>query len=282
MLEPGTVWGAAATTLEYAVADFALSRLAKAVGNEDVAQSALARSRSWRHLFNPDTGHIEPRAADGAFPEEYDVAAGDGFVEGNSAQYTWFVPHDVGGLVELMGGRQAAAERLDEFLSRLNAGPKEPYAYLGNEPSLGAPWLYAWLGQPAAIQDILRRALPALFTDEPGGLPGNDDLGTMSAWYVLATLGLYPAIPGTDVLVVTTPQVPRAVLHLPKGDVKLKAPDVVGKPYVEELRIDGEWHGETWLRFKQIRKGATLSFTTAQRPTSWGTRPQDAPPSATG
>lgn len=280
VLVPGAVWGSAATTLEYAVADFALSRLAAAAGDRAVVASSARRAASWRKLFNHETRYVEPRSLTGAFEPAYDVSAGDGFVEGNAAQYTWFVPHDVAGLVGAMGGRQAATRRLGRFFARLNAGPSAAHAFLGNEPSLGTPWLYAWLGKPAATQDVVRRTLAGLYKDTPGGLPGNDDLGTMSAWYVLSALGLYPAVPGTDLLVLTTPQFPRAVVHLPGGDIRLESPDTLGAPYVRRLTLDGQDHPRAWLRFSDLRDGATLRFTTSpSRRTAWATRPELSPPS---
>jgi predicted alpha-1,2-mannosidase len=280
VLVPGAVWGSAATTLEYAVADFALSRMAAAVGEHAVAKRSARRARSWRRVFNEETGFVEPRSVSGAFEPAYDPAAGDGFVEGNAAQYTWFVPHAVAGLVRSMGGPRVATRRLDRFFTHLNAGPGAPYAFLGNEPSLGSPWLYSWLGRPAATQDVVRRTMAQLYKDTPGGLPGNDDLGTMSAWHVLSALGLYPAIPGTDVLVLTTPQFPHAVLHLPGGAVRIAAPDTRSAPFVRRLSVDGRMHTRPWIRFADLRDGATLRYTTtASRRTGWGTRPADAPPS---
>jgi predicted alpha-1,2-mannosidase len=280
---PGTVWGSAATTLEYAVADYSLSRLARRVGNDAVVRSALGRSASWGNLYNPASGFIEPRSTTGLFEPGYDVAGGDGFVEGSAAQYTWFVPHDVAGLIDAMGGREVARQRLDEFFTELNAGPTSRYAFLGNEPSLGTPWLYAWLGEPNAIQDIIRRTTAGLYKDNPGGLPGNDDLGTMSAWYVLAALGLYPAIPGDDALILTTPQFAGVRIHLPGGTIRLRVDgDPATAPYIRGLTVDGQKWMRPWIRFAGLRNGATLVFSTSKSPdTGWGTRPQDAPPSAT-
>src|SRR3546814_4908828 len=100
-----------------------------------------ASAGNWKNLFNTQTGYIEPRLASGLFTTFSNPLTGDGFVEGSSAQYTWFVPQDTGGLVEKMGGREAAAARLDEFFSELNGGPTSPHAYLGNEPTLFTPWL---------------------------------------------------------------------------------------------------------------------------------------------
>ncbi len=140
---------------------------------------------------------IEPRYANGAFPQPYSALRGGGFVEGDAAQYTWMAPQDPLGLAAAMGGRRRAAQRLHRFLRVLNAGPggtHSDHALLGNEPTLHTPWLFDWLGQPYRTQEAVRRGL-ALYRPAPDGYPGNDDLGTLSAWYVFGALGLYPGGP---------------------------------------------------------------------------------------
>ncbi|MET8977960.1 GH92 family glycosyl hydrolase [Streptomyces sp. NPDC004539] len=200
---PG-VWGSVSVTLEYAAADHALAQLARRLGDQDTYETLLRASGNWRHLLNPATGYLQPRAADGTWPP-FSPAQTKEYVEGNAAQYTWMVPHDLPALFAAMGGDAAVTARLDTFFTHLNAGGKEPYAYLGNEPSFGTPWAYAYAGRPDRVRDTVRRALAALFDDTPSGLAGNDDLGAMSAWAVWASLGMYPDIPGTAHLVRTEP-----------------------------------------------------------------------------
>src|SRR5689334_21594149 len=106
-----------------------------------------------------------------------------------------------------MGGRDSARARLDDFFGELNSGPESPHAYLGNEPTLLTPWIYASLGQPEKIGPIVHQALTTLYDDSPVGMPGNDDLGAMSAWWVLSALGMCPCVPGTDVIVRSAPLV---------------------------------------------------------------------------
>jgi predicted alpha-1,2-mannosidase len=245
---PDGVWGSAATTLEYTTADFAIARFAAALGDAATCRAFLARAGGWSSLFNPATGYLQPRYADGAFPATFDPAAREGFVEGNAAQYLWMVPHDVGRLTALLGGTAATTARLDDFFRFLNAGDEEPFAYLANEPCALTPWLYAWLGQPAKTQATVRRALLDLFDDSPAGYAGNDDLGQMSAWYVFGALGLYPAIPGTDVLALGSPLFRRATLE--RGDGRRLT--IVGRgarrdrPYVRSLTVDGRPHDRPW------------------------------------
>ncbi|MFA5941787.1 MAG: GH92 family glycosyl hydrolase [Sinimarinibacterium sp.] len=207
LVNGGLVWGSSATTLEYALADFAIDRFATALGQPERAAELRARSSNWKNVFNTDTGYAEPRLAAGTFLPGNDPGSGNAFVEGSSAQYTWFVPHDVDGLIEALGGRDAALARLDDFFSELNAGPESPYAFLGNEPSLFTPWIYASLNEPDRIGPIVHQALTTLYDDSPGGMPGNDDLGAMSAWWVLSALGMCPCVPGTNVIVTSAPLV---------------------------------------------------------------------------
>ncbi len=274
------VWGSAATTLEYAVADFAIARFAAAIGRPDVCTSITTRTANWRHVFNPATGYIQPRRSTGEFSPGFDPASGEGFAEGNASQYTWMVPHDVAGLVEAMGGRAAATERLDAFFTELNAGPTSPFAFLGNEPSFHTPWIYAWLGAPEKTQTVVRRALVTLFDAAPTGFPGNDDMGQMSAWYVLGALGLSPVIPGTDILALGTPLFPRVEVRRPRGTITITGRGAGRtRPYVHALSIDGRAHRRPWIAFADLARGARLAFTLGATPGTWGAAAGDAPPS---
>jgi len=281
IFNPAGDWGAAATTLEYAAADFAIARQAARLGDADNAATFLERSGNWRNLFNPASGYIEQRSASGAFSPDYDPASDEGFVEGSGGQYTWAVPHDAAGLIDAMGGREAATKRLDAFFAELNAGPHADHAYLGNEPSLATPWLYAWLGQAHKTQRIVRDALVGLYRPSPGGYPGNDDLGTMSAWYVLSALGLYPATPGTDTLMLSSPLFPRARLRLAGPDVRIRASgasDATG--YVRRVSLRGRQVRRGWLRWRVLDHGGTLDFRLARTPSKvWGARRSAPPPS---
>jgi predicted alpha-1,2-mannosidase len=281
--DPDAVWGSAATTLEYAVDDFAIAQLAARSFHDRATYLAfMRRSANWRRLFNPASGMVEPRFADGGFPEGYDNLGGGGFVEGNSAQYTWMVPHDPAGLIQRLGGRRVAAARLDRFLRQLNGGPggtHSDHALLGNEPTLGTPWLYDWMGRPYRTQAVIRRALLGLYDTAPDGYPGNDDLGTLSAWYVFGALGLYPAVPGVGLLAIGSPLFPRAEIHLPQRRRALILGSGRG-PYVQSLRLDGRAHSKPWTTYCALARGATLSFRLGPRPNRrWGVGAAAAPPS---
>jgi predicted alpha-1,2-mannosidase len=267
---PGLIWGPAAETLEYTADDFALARFAGQVGQPATCQTFLTRSGYWRSLLNPATGYLEPRSLTGLFSPVFDPSEVAGWVEGSTAQYTWSVPFDVGGLFAAMGGAQAATDRLDTFFTQLNAGPASPYAFLGNEPTLATPWLYDW-SDPSRAQATVRRAVQALYGPGPTDYPGNDDLGTMASWVVFADLGLYPEIPGTDTLVLASPLFPRATLHLPGGTVAITGTGAADNaPYVTGLTLNGRPHPTDWLPFSALRRGGHLAFTLSRTPTGGG------------
>jgi predicted alpha-1,2-mannosidase len=291
---PTAVWGSAATTLEYAVDDFAIAQFAAREGGGGSGSDAtydqfIARAADWRNLFDPASGLIEPRFASGAFPDPYDPLEGGGFVEGNAAQYSWMVPQDPAGLIHRMGGPTKAAARLDSFLRVLNAGAggtHTDHALLGDEPTLETPWLYDWLRRPWKTQAAVRRGLH-LYSPSPAGYPGNDDLGTLSAWYVFGALGLYPAQPGTGTLALATPLFERAEVKLAHGrKLTINAPG--SQPYVAALKLDGQVHNRPWVSFCELSAGATFAFRTSAHPTRWAQNgqlppsygPDSPPPSA--
>ncbi|MFI7002316.1 GH92 family glycosyl hydrolase [Nocardia sp. NPDC050175] len=278
----GWVPGQVSDTLEYNIADFGISQLADRLGNRAVSDKFLRSAHGWQHLYNPLTGWLQPRSAEGFFGLLYDPAGTDGYVEGNGAQYQWMTFQDVRGLFDLMGGRAKAAGRLDTFFTQLNAGPHAPFAYLGNEPTLQTPWLYAWAGLPYRTQDVVRRARTELFGPTPNGLVGNDDLGTMSAWYVWASLGLYPVIPGRAELFVHTPAFSKVEIRRSSGEqFTISAPEVdEAAPYIRTLQVNGENTTKAWLPESFALSGGRLDFTLGTEPgAEFGTAEADAPPS---
>jgi predicted alpha-1,2-mannosidase len=279
-VSPELPWGAAATTLEFAIADHAIARFADSLGDDATAAEFTERAGAWRNLLNPATQRATPRLASGVFLPGQTAESETGFVEGSSEQYTWSVPHDPAGLIGTIGGAEVAAERLDRFFEEINAGPDSAHAYLGNEPTLGTPWLYAWLGRPSRTQELVRRALMELYEPTPGGFPGNDDGGAMSAWWVFGALGMYPAIPGENVLVFGSPLFRKAVVRLGEGDLRIEAKDAArDRPYVKGLEVGGRARARPWARFGKIADGGSLRFKLGSKPTDWGAETADAPPS---
>lgn len=272
----------ASETLEYALDDFSIAQLAAAVGERAVYRQFMVRSSNWANLFDTATGEIAPRSDDGAFMQTSIEDAGQsGFQEGNAAQYTWLVPQDLRDLIAGMGGVAAARRRLDTFFTQLNAGQNEPYAWLGNEPTIGTPWIYLSIGAPWRTQQIVRTALVTLYGDNPAGLPGNDDLGTMSAWYLWCAMGLYPQNPAIRRLDIGSPLFTSVVIRPPHGPtIAIDAPNAADDaPYVESLQVNGQ--ATQWTSIALPMRGAlALNVALGATPNpAWGAAPQDAPPS---
>lgn len=203
---------AASMTLEYAQADHAAARFAQARGDKDSAAHFDARSANWKHQFNPAVGFMQAREADGSWVEPFDPKAyGVYFVEATAWIFTFFVPHDPAGLAEALGGKQAMVDKLDAFFA---AGEFE----ISNEPSFHIPWMYARAGRPDKAQARIRKTLAEDFAATPDGLPGNDDAGATSAWYVLNALGLYPLAPGDGVWDLGAGLFEKAEIWMPAGD----------------------------------------------------------------
>ena len=283
----------ASETLEYASADFAISQFAGDLGQSATATTYLQRSQNWTNVFNVDTGYIQPRDGSGQFPEFSPTTDGmgsfgqNGFQEGNAAQYTWMVPQNLQGLITGMGGDAAAISRLDDFFTQLNAGPNLPYEWAGNEPSLGTPWIYDYAGAPYKTEATVHELIDDVYSNTPGGEPGNDDLGAMSSWYVWAALGMYPETPGVSVLALGAPIFPESVISLPGGhQVVMNAPGASTSTYVSGLKINGHDWSQVWLPGTELtgtnnRPSATvLDYTmTGTVDESWGAAASDAPPS---
>jgi predicted alpha-1,2-mannosidase len=271
----------ASETLEYALDDFAISQLAYALKRNVVWGDFAWRSSNWTTLFDTATGVIAPRDADGAFMDTPITENGQsGFQEGNAAQYTWMVPQDLRDLFAAMGGRSAATAKLDAFFSQLNAGQDKPFAWLGNEPSLGVPWAYLTAGEPWRAQAVIHEALTTLYGDTPDGIPGNDDLGTMSAWYVWCAMGLYPQEPATRYLDVGAPMFDSVHVASPDGTtIDIHSPHVANEYYVQRLRVTGRTDDRSWITLPyrgHIELDVSLGASPNKR---WASAPKAAPPS---
>ncbi|MFJ3810896.1 GH92 family glycosyl hydrolase [Streptomyces sp. NPDC090073] len=275
-------WGGAAETLEMSTADFSLSRLAAAAGEKDTRAAFARRAQWWQNNFNiaaaPSGGYVANRKADGSWVTGFTPDTGNGFVEGSAAQYTWMVPHDPAGLFAALGGRDRALARLDDFFHDDKGG----WAFTGNgggkseldnEPSINVPYLYDYAGAPYKTQETVRAAMRQLWSTEPGGIPGNDDLGAMSAWYVFSALGMYPQVPSRAELVLASPLFERVEIQRPQGnDISVRAAGAAaGAPYVRSLKVDGQSSDRPWLPASFVRDGGRLDYTLSASPDrAWG------------
>ncbi|QFU92227.1 GH92 family glycosyl hydrolase [Amycolatopsis sp. YIM 10] len=294
----------ASATMEYATADASLALMAGALGHHEDAAMFADRGQWFRNLWDPSIRQFRPRTEDGTFLSPYNpVDAGHQFHEGGAYQYQWLAPQDPNGLVALMGGRQETEKRLDEFFAydKLLTDPAgtaredwitEPYDYYGkptynpnNEPDLLAPYVYASAGAPAKTATVVRAAY-TLFTAGPDGMTGNDDLGTMSAWYVFSSLGLYPTMSGANFLAVSSPQFESAVVHIGQyadrqgGTLRVTAPGVSDtNRYVQSLSLDGAPVDKAWLGWDALARGGELAHVVGDQPSAWATAPGAEPPS---
>jgi predicted alpha-1,2-mannosidase len=282
-------WGPAADTLEDAAADFAVSELARREGDAATHKQFLERAQYWKNIFNPQAtaegGYIQNRNADGSWPK-FDPASDDGFVEGSAAQYLWMVPFNAKGLFTILGGTEKASKRLDAFfynpdgsLAVTESGGL--HAELNNEPSIETPWLFDFLGQPWKTQESVRKVLNSIWTNSPKGMPGNDDLGEMSSWYVWSAMGMYPEIPGRAELVLGSPLFTKIRIERPQGVIEVNATGAgTNSPYIHGLKVNGKTSTKTWLPESFVERGGRIDFelgTSADK--RWGIRPEDAPPS---
>jgi predicted alpha-1,2-mannosidase len=277
----------ASKTLEFAYDDWAIARMAEAMGRRDVAATFYRRAASWQALFDPETGFLRARNADGTFAAAFDPLSthGQGYIEGNAWNYSLYVPHDVEGLMGRLGGAGELVEWLDSlFVMEVpdesiaqneditRAGMIGNYVH-GNEPSHHIPYLYCFAGQPWKTQARVRQIMDEMYRPRPDGLCGNDDCGQMSAWYIFSALGFYPVAPGSNEYVLGSPAVKRAEIELAGGRTfrivaENQAPRNV---YVSEVRLNGERLERTYLTHAEVIGGGELRFVMSDRPNrKWG------------
>ncbi|MDT5038358.1 MAG: hypothetical protein QOE03_3543, partial [Micromonosporaceae bacterium] len=294
----------ASATLEYAAADAALALMATGLGHTADAQLFAQRGRWYANLWDASIGQFRPRTTSGAFVSPYNpVDAGHLFHEGGAFQYQWLVPQDTAGLVTLMGGRAATQQRLDSFFAYSNlltnaaatarnnwiASPFDYYSKPtynpNNEPDLLAPYMYLSVGTPHKTNTVIRAAM-TLFTTGPDGMTGNDDLGTMSAWYVYASLGIYPTMSGGNFLVLSSPQFASASVRIGTfgarqgGTLTITAPGASdANRHVQSVSLGGADVPRTWVGWNALAHGGTLAYVVGNQPTAWGTAADAAPPS---
>lgn len=279
-------YGNVSMTLEYNTDDFALSQFAAALGDSSDSATLLGHAQYWRNLFNPATGYIQMRRSDRTWAPHFvtDNSSYDNdqaYVEGTAAQYLWMVPFNLRVLSETMAGPTVAAKRLDKFFTIFNAPGNSNYAHMGNEPSLETPYIYDFLGKPFATQSTVRLIMNSLFSAGPAAYPGNDDLGEMSSWYIWGALGMYPELPGSNVLVLASPLFPKAVIHLKNADVTITGNGAgANSMYVASLSVNGQTWNKPWIRFTDISNGGTLDYNLSSTPDSiWASSLSNSPPS---
>lgn len=269
-------------SLEYSASDFAIAQFAKVLGNTALSSTYMARAQWWRNVWNPESAFISPHNSDGSFAWPVDPASSAGYTEGNASQYTWMVTYEFAGLIDLMGGPDTANQRLDQHFTQVNGGLTTPFFYIGNEPEHGVPWAYNFARNPAGAARAVHKVMSEGFNTGAGGLPGNDDLGATSAWYVWAALGMYPATPGADTLALHGPAFPSIVIQRAAGNVTISAAGVSAtNAAVQGVTVNGSATTHSFVRYPDLAAGGTLTYTMAATPGTWGTGAADVPPSFT-
>lgn len=292
-------WGCANETLEVAAADYGIATLAKALGKTSDYQTFATRSQSWQKQYNPyafgSDGYFQNRKSDGSWTTGFDPSKDDGFVEATAANYVWMVQHNPAGLFDVMGGNATAIKRLDSFFKDgsgnwvlTGSWNNNTHANMDNEPSVAVPWLYNYAGAPWKTQETVRATLKQLWIDKADdaagskGIPGNDDLGEMSSWFVFAAMGLYPESPARAELTVAAPLFENIEIHRANNKtLTISTPGAaINQQYIQSMTVDGVTTDKTYLDAGAIAKNTAVTYTVGTTAnTSWGTDPEDAPPS---
>lgn len=273
-MERTEAWGPVSTTLEYALADWSLAQLAESLGREEDVPALLTRATSYRTLFDGETLTLRPKNMNGSFLSPFNPDAeqtpgdlrlgGPGYVEGTAWNYAFFAPHDVDGLVALFG--EAA------FVERLQWVFDTDRFAMWNEPDIHYPYLFTYVGEAARTQRAVRETMARYFTTEPGGIPGNDDTGTLSAWFVFSAMGFYPALPGAPEYRLGSPLFDRVTIHLSPshhtGETFILEATGNGAEvfYVTEAELNGSPIAESVLQHRDITEGGTLRLQMSTSP----------------
>ena len=292
---------AVSVTLESAYDDWCVAQLAKALGKQEDADYFTKLAHNYEIVFNRDIGFMAPKSANGEWVADFDPKLGGGqggrdyFTEVDSWLYTFSVQHDVAGLIHLMGGRNSFNEKLDRlfveqygtskfhFLDRFPdaTGLVGLYAQ-GNEPSFHIPYLYDFSGQPWKTQRRVRQLMDVWYGDGPLGIPGDDDGGATSSWYVLSAVGFYPVCPGSPVYEIGSPIFSKSTIRLGNGkQFTVVAHHVSDRnKYIQSAQLNGRPLNKPWFEQSDIANGGTLILEMTDKPNmQWGSGPEDAPPS---
>ncbi|MCX6619498.1 MAG: GH92 family glycosyl hydrolase [Acidobacteria bacterium] len=295
---------AVAVTLENCYDDWCVARMAKALKKDDDYAYFLKRAHNYAKSFDPKSGFMAPRSADGKWVEDFDPKLGGGqggrawFAECNAWVYTWHVQHDPAGLIALMGGREKFTSRLDQLFVEQYGTSK--FVFLnqfpdmtgligmypqGNEPAFHIPYLYNYAGQPWKTQRRVRQIMDVWYGDGPLGISGDEDGGAMSSWYVFTAMGFYPVAPGRPVYDLGSPLFEETRIAVGSGKVfTIMAKGVSARnKYIQSATLNGKAWNKPWFEHSVIAGGGTLVLEMGPRPnTNWGSAPEAAPPSMSG
>lgn len=274
---------AIAYDMEYAIADWAVAQAAQKLGKQEDYEYFLKRSQSYKNYFDASTGFMRGKMLDGSWRTPFSPYASshreDDYCEGNAWQYTWLVPHDVEGLVECFGSKEAFVNKLDSlFLADGDMGEASSpdisgligqYAH-GNEPSHHTVYLYTLVGQPWKTADRIKEILHTMYTDQPDGLSGNEDVGQMSAWYILSSFGFYQVEPAGGKFVFGYPNFDKVEITVPAGKFVIERENKGQQNnYIQGIVLNGTEYKKPWIEYADIMKGGELKFLMGDEPVVW-------------
>ena len=249
----------ASMSLEYCSSDFAIAQFAKnAMSNNVDYLFFKKRSQNWKNLYNPKTKWLNSRYPNGVWKDKT-----HDWREGTFKNYFWMVPHNLSTLIDTIGGNDFAEKRLDSLFTRLDADYHQDWFAAGNEPDFQVPWIYNWIKKEQKTNDVINRIIDEMYSSEEDGLPGNDDLGTMGAWYVFASLGLYPLIPGVGGFSTNIPQFVESKITLGNGNIlNISKEDANGK-FLNKMELNKVPLESSWVSWSKIKLGGELKFFTS-------------------
>ena len=274
---------AIAYDMEYAIADWAVAQAAQKLGKQEDYEYFLKRSKSYKNYFDASTGFMRGKMLDGSWRTPFSPYASshreDDYCEGNAWQYTWLVPHDVEGLVECFGSKEAFVNKLDSlFLANGDMGEASSpdisgligqYAH-GNEPSHHTVYLYTLVGQLWKTADRIKEILHTMYTDQPDGLSGNEDVGQMSAWYILSSFGFYQVEPAGGKFVFGYPNFDKVEIAVPAGKFVIERENKGQQNnYIQGIVFNGTEYKKPWIEYADIMKGGELKFLMGDEPVVW-------------
>ncbi len=275
-------------TLEYAYDDWTIAQMAKALGQTEDYHEFIKRAQNYKSVFDPKTGFMRARQYNGWFSPFDPYEVNFNYTEANAWQYRFFVPHDVEGLIELMGGPNNFERELDKLFSTgsVTTGRDQvditgligQYAH-GNEPSHHMAYLYHYVQKPYKSQERIRQILTQLYSPTPDGISGNEDCGQMSAWYILSSMGFYSVTPGSNEYIIGTPLFNKSTINLENGNqFNIVAEDInSNNKYIKHATLNGEALNRTFIYHSEIMDGGTLIFKMTDNPSDWGSLDGEEP-----
>jgi predicted alpha-1,2-mannosidase len=275
-------------TLEYAYDDWTIAKMAESLNKTEDAKLFYHRAQNYKNVFDPETQFMRGRFRNTWFTPFDPYEVNFNYTEANSWQYSFYVPQDISGFIDLLGGKQELEQKLDDLFTAEDktsgahqvdiTGLIGQYAH-GNEPSHHMAYLYNFVNKPYKTQEKVREILITMYKNEPDGISGNEDCGQMSAWYVFSSLGFYPVTPGSNTYIIGSPIIPKATFNLENGNTFTVIAENVSaiNKYIASATLNGKTLNRSFITHKSIVEGGTLHFRMTSKPTKWATKNEDIP-----